>query len=233
MTIGIRVFTLGALAMLVPAVASANDAVPTAGSGFYILGRIGTALPIDQDVEFTLLGKGEYDPDSGLGFNAAVGKHLGNGWRAEVSYRYLRGNDGEVKFDIGLDLQLEGHGESHNVMFNVLRTVGSFDTMFGTIEPFVGAGIGLQILDKTDIKAGAPIFTPPFDFTDDGTDTVFAAALHAGYEMQLRPGVALTSQWTLNWADEGKFSSVIPGFSTTRDAQVEVTTFTGLRFDLN
>lgn len=229
---GIRAVSLVALAMLAPAVASANDAAPSPNSGFYILGRIGTALPIDQDVEYTLLGKGEYDPDSGIGFNAAIGKRLGDGWRAEFSYRYLRGNDGEVKFDVGLDLQLEGHGESHNVMFNVLRTVGSFDTMFGTVEPFVGAGIGFQILDKSDIKAGAP-FTPPFDFTDDGTDTVFAAALHAGYEMQLRPGVALTSQWTLNWADEGKFSSVIPGFETTRDAQVEVTTFTGLRFDLN
>ncbi|MFN0219917.1 MAG: outer membrane beta-barrel protein [Hyphomicrobium sp.] len=232
MTSGIRAVSLAAMTLLAPVVASANDAVPAPSSGFYILGRIGTALPIDQDVEFTLLGKGEYDPDSGIGFNAAVGKHLGDGWRAEVSYRYLRGNDGEVKFDIGLDFQLEGHGESHNVMFNVLRTVGSFDTMFGTVEPFVGAGIGFQVLDKSDIKLGTP-FNPPLDFTDDGTDTVFAAAVHAGYEMQLRPGVALTSQWTLNWADEGKFSSFIPGFSTTRDAQVEVTTFTGLRFDLN
>lgn len=155
----------------------------------------------------------------------------------ELSYRYLRGSDGEVTFDSGFVLQFDGHGESHNVMFNVLRTVGTFDTMFGQIEPFIGAGIGFQHFDKTDIKAGAPIFTPPFSFTADGTDTVFAAALHAGYDMQIAPGITLTSQWSLSWAGEAEFAAnsppFPPGTSTSRDSQFEVTTFTGLRFDLN
>ncbi len=239
---GIRFLVVAALSAVASQSVQAGDTVPTTSNGFYLLGRIGTALPIEQDTKTEFSGfaggptiKGSYDPDSGYGLEAAVGKYLGNGWRAEVSYKWLRGTDGELEFDDpGISFDLDGNGESHSVLFNAYKTVGSFDTMFGTVSPFVGAGVGFSILDVTDIAFVIGPGFPPIKAGGDGTDTVFAAAAHAGYDMALAPGVTLTSQWSLQFADEAQFSGQVFGFTNnSRDAQVQISTFTGLRFDLN
>lgn len=57
--------------------ARADEHLPADGAGFYFTARIGSALPIDQDITSGFYGDGEYDPDSGIGFQGAVGKHFG------------------------------------------------------------------------------------------------------------------------------------------------------------
>ena len=240
---GFRLLAIAGLCVVASPPLQADETAPTTSSGFYVLGRLGTALPIEQDTHTTISGVpgapslgGKYDPESGFGVEAAVGKYLGDGWRAEVSYKWLRGTDGTLEFDgaPGFAFQLDGNGESHTVLLNAYKTLCSFDTMFGTISPFVGAGIGFSVLDITDISfqifPGSPFLKPG----GDGTDTVFAAAAHAGYDMVLAPGVTLTSQWSLQYAEEATFRGQFFGFiDTSRDAQVQISTFTGIRIDLN
>ncbi len=239
---GFTFFVIVCLSVVAAPSVQAGDAEPTTSNGFYVLGRLGTALPIEQDTKTELAFasggpkiKGSYDPDSGYGLEAAVGKYLGNGWRAEVSYKWLRGTDGTLDFDIpGFGFELDGHGESHSVLFNAYKTLGSFDTMFGTVSPFVGAGVGFSVLDVTDLSFQLIPGVPFFKAGGDGTDTVFAAAAHAGYDMALAPGVTLTSQWSFQYAGEAEFSGQVLGLTNnSRDAQVQISTFTGLRFDLN
>lgn len=230
----ITTFVVGGLCLVTSPPAQAGDAAQASNSsGFYVIGRVGSALPIDQDITSEVLGEGDYDPDGGFGLQGAIGKHLGGGWRAEVSYTWLRGTDGKATFDdsfFPVELKLDGRGESDTVLFNVLRTVGTFDTFVGQVSPFVGAGIGFSHLDRSDITlAGAPSGF----LAGDSTDTVFAAAAHIGFETELAPGVTLSSQWSFQYADEAHFDNVLFGTDLTRDGQVQVLSFTGLRFDLN
>lgn len=111
----------------------------------------------------------------------------------------------------------------------MLKTVGTFDTVLGSVSPFVGAGLGFSHLDRSDIR---PTSIGSSSGGND-TDTVFAAAAHLGFETKLRPGVTLSSQWSLQYADEAQFDNAFFGFDLQRDGQVQVLTFTGLRFDLN
>lgn len=53
---GLRAALLICLSMSGTAVAEAGDGAPSERNGFYILGRLGTALPIDQDVAFNGIG---------------------------------------------------------------------------------------------------------------------------------------------------------------------------------
>jgi opacity protein-like surface antigen len=229
-------FAAGLCAAAASTVAFADShTAPSDSSGLYIIGRIGSALPIEQDVTVSNAfgsGSGEYDPDGGIGFQGAIGHHFADGWRAEVSYTHLRGNDGELTLEgFGPPFELDGTGKSHTVLFNVLKTVGTFDTFLGPVSPFVGAGIGFSHLDRSDIDL---VFAPGFlgSFPSDNTDTVFAAAAHVGFESKLAPGVTLSSQWSFQYADEAEFENAFAGFADlNRDAQVQIMSFTGLRFD--
>lgn len=224
----LRIMTVAGLSTFAAASAHAGDTAPLDQGGFYVLGRLGTALPIEQDIRNPIFGKGDYDPDDGFGLEGAVGKYLGDGWRAEVSYKWLRGSDGTASFDSGAVFQLDGHGQSQTVLFNVLKTICNFDTPFGTISPFVGAGVGFSSLDRSDIKL-VGFGTIP----GDDTDTVFAAAAHLGYDVNLAPGVTLSSQWSFQYADDATFKGAFLGFDLERESQVQISTFTGLRIDLN
>ncbi|MGE0857341.1 MAG: hypothetical protein AB7L18_14775, partial [Hyphomicrobiaceae bacterium] len=104
------------------------------------------------------------------------------------------------------------------------RTLGRFETRFGQMEPFFGAGIGFSHFDIEEL--GGP-------FTTDHTDIAFLGVLHAGYELKLQDRLSLVSQASLAYTSETEFQSVIPGISTIRDGQLDIVLHTGLRFDLN
>jgi opacity protein-like surface antigen len=221
-------FAAAFIAGLPTQTAQAEDGA-SSQTGFYILGRLGSAMPTGENIESGLLGKGEYVTDDGIGAQGAVGYHLGNGWRAEVSYTWLQGSDGDAKFPFG-KIPLDGEAQSETVLFNILKTVGTVDTFLGTMHPFVGAGVGFSHFDISDITTQIPFFIPA---GADSTDTVFAAAVHFGFDSRLAEGITLTSQWSVQYADDAEFPGAFIGTSLIRESQFQIMSFTGIRIDLN
>lgn len=220
-----------ALCALVTA-ASATAAVAGGGEDppaprthdWYASALFGGPLPLSQDFVTETVSPGEYKPDWGIGGWFAIGRQLGADWRADVAVSLVRGYDGKVKFDNGFVNNFDGHSDVVSVLFNAYRTVGRFDTRFGQIAPFLGAGIGFSHFDLEEILGA---------FNVDHTDTVFVGALHAGYELKLSDRASIVSQYSLAYTGEAEFATVIPGASTVRDASVDLLIHTGIKFALD
>lgn len=212
-------------ASTVATLAGGGDDVPAPrANGWYMSALFGGPLPLSQDFVTETVSPGDYKPDWGIGGWFALGRNFGDGWRADVAVSLVRGYDGKVKFDNGFVNNFEGHSDVVSVLFNGYRTVGRFDTRFGTVEPFLGAGIGFSHFDLEQILGA---------FNVDHTDTVFVGALHAGYELKLSDKASIVSQYSLAYTGEAEFATVIPGASTVRDARFDLLIHTGIKFALD
>lgn len=215
--------SLGATALARPAQADSHGGLPNL-SGMYVTFGIGGPITTKQDFDDTLFGQGSYEPDWGFGGLVEIGRYVGNDWRFGVAVNWVRGFDGELRLDdIPLRVDLEGHSDAVSVMFNLDHTICELDTVFGKIRPFVGGGLGFVYYDVQDFGGGGP---------GDKTDTAFAAALHLGYDMKLGEGLTLTSRYSVAFTGEAEFDQAA-GATTTKDSEVDLLVFTGLRFDLN
>lgn len=226
--IDFRPAAVAALALLTGiAPAAADDGAGpqiTQRQGYYVTTAIGGPLTTKQDFDDTLFGKGTYEPDWGLGGAVEVGRYFGDRWRLGVGLSYTRGFDGDLELkDLGVKFGLDGHSDVFTVMVNADYTLCAIDTMFGKVEPFIGGGLGIAHYDVKEFGGGGP---------GDKTDTAFAGAVHIGYDMALRPGVTLTSRYSVGFTGEAEFDQAL-GATTTKESEVDFLGFTGIRFDLN
>jgi opacity protein-like surface antigen len=201
-----------------------EDVPAPAANGWYMSALFGGPLPFSQDFVTETVSPGDYKPDWGIGGWFAIGRKLNEDWRADIAVSLVRGYDGKVKFDNGFVANFEGHSDVASVLLNAYRTVGRFDTRFGRIEAFLGAGIGFSHFDLEQILGA---------FNVEHTDTVFVGALHAGYDLKLSEKASIVSQYSLAYTGEAEFATVIPGASTVRDSRLDLLIHTGIRFALD
>lgn len=202
------------------------DSMETQASlaGTYVTVSVGGPFTTKQDFDDTLFGKGTYEPDWGLGGTLEIGRYIGPNWRMGLELGFIRGFDGELKLkDLGITNKLDGHSDVFTGLVHVYYTICELDTFVGTVKPFVGAGIGFAHYDVKEFGNGGP---------GDKTDTAFAAALHAGYDIKLRDGVTMTSRYSLGYTGEAEFGQVLNA-TTTKQEEIDFLGYTGLRFDLN
>ena len=216
-------FVLSAAAAA-PAIAG-GDVLPSS-DGWYVQAGIGGSVTKDQDFKNPIVGKGSYEPDFGIGGIVEVGRQLSDKWRVGIGAGWARGFDGKLDFKDPalLDANIDGHGDVYTLHLNAYYYLGEMQGLFGPIQPFVGAGIGLTHFDIGDVGGVSG---------DDKTDTVFSGALRVGYDTKLRPGITLTSTYSLGYTGEAEFTNHFGFPNTTRESQVDFIAFTGLRFDLD
>lgn len=183
-------------ALLHSGIAAAAD--PT---GWYLGGDIGFSKTLEAD---WVLNNG-WAPAHPTPFDnnwvgaLKVGKDLG-AWRAEVEYAH-RSNDakhfGPPPYDVD---NAKGKITSNTLMFN-----GYYDfTATGRITPFVGAGIGANRVKADDIRKD---LTPTDCCTGivDGSDTVVAAQVMAGFAYQAAPNLDLTFEYRYLFSGKPSF----------------------------
>lgn len=197
---------------------------PKAPTGTFISASFGGSVTTEQDLDDTALGKGTYTPDFGVGGLIEIGQHLGAGWRMGVELGWTRGFDGEQDvFALNQKYNLEGYSDVYIALLNVYYTVGQLDTPLGQIAPFVGAGIGVAYYDVSNFSGSGP---------GDKTDATFAGALHFGYELALSPTMAFTARYSIGYTGTAEFGLARDEI-TTKQSEVDILGYTGLRFDLN
>lgn len=204
----------------------ADDHSLPSSNGWYVQAGIGGSLTKDQDFKNADVGNGSYEPDFGIGGNVEVGRFLSDKWRIGVSFAWARGFDGKIDFKNPAtpDGNVDGHADLYTLHFNANYYLGEMQALFGPIQPFVGAGIGFTHFDTGD-AGGA--------FGVDKTDTTVSGALRVGYDFKIRPGITLTSSYSLGFTGDAEFTNIGGFADTKRDSQVDFITFTGLRFDLD
>ncbi|MEM6413050.1 MAG: OmpA family protein [Pseudomonadota bacterium] len=181
-----------------------------AGDGWY--GTIGAGYTImnpDLDTEITgggFLTDTDADYDGGFGVLGAVGKSLGNGFRAELEYSY-RNNDARF---IALDGQgglgsfIDGAGftgqlESHVAVVNLIYELDIVDF----ITPYIGGGVGYSRI------IGEFNGTSPTGLTvNDGESGVVGQAI-AGFEIPLSDQVAFDVSYRYLQAEDAAFTGTI------------------------
>lgn len=222
----LRAFYFSILFAVIAVPAAADDHTQTGANGWYVQAGIGGSITKDQDFENPLVGKGEYKPDFGIGGIVEVGRQLSDTWRVGLGAGWARGFDGKLDFkDPSLtDSKIDGHGDVYTLHLNAYYYLGEMQGLFGPIQPFVGAGIGLTHFDIGDVGGASG---------KDTTDTVFSGALRVGYDTKLRPGITLTSTYSVGYTGEAEFTNNFGFPNTRREAQVDFITFTGLRFALD
>ncbi len=216
-------FIISMLTMVATPAFSADETPPADAGGLYVSTMIGGPLTTHQDFD-DVSGPGTYSPDWGLGGQVELGRHMSNVWRIGLGLGWTRGFDGDLTLDgFGVKIPLDGHTDVYTAMLHTYHTVGSFPTHFGPLDMFVGAGLGVAYYDVEDFGLGGP---------GDKTDTAFVAALHIGYDVELQPGIALTSRYSLAYTGEAEFDQA-PAGKTVKETEFDFIAMTGIRFDLN
>ncbi len=132
-----------ALALIVPGVAHAADALPR---GWYL--DVGGLANFETDADSKLAGttdKIKYG--TGWGVSAGYGYAFGNGLRAEMEVTY-RSNDVDKVTGVGTTAKSDGSINNTSFMGNVY-----YDIATGTrFTPYVGAGIGPAVVTADKIR---------------------------------------------------------------------------------
>ena len=138
--------------------------------------------------------------ETGYGVQAAIGRQVGR-FRLEGEIGFTRDKQdhyvaiapptGRIPADVEQD--------TLRAMVN-----GYVDLSDGSIQPFIGAGIGAARVDLKFVAARAPFPTePPRELIND-RDTKFAYQLMGGLAVPLTERLRLTAQY--RWFDVGKFA---------------------------
>ena len=198
-------------------------AYSTASHGWYIEVRGGGAVPVNHSFTSTATGAGEYKPNTGFNIGVDIGKYLTDNWRAELGLYWNRGSNGSATLGGGAPIAHTGSVDVYSFMGNLLY---SFDTN-SSMRPYIGAGIGLSHFDFNGLGAVGG------GFTITGSDTVFSAALLTGVDFKIGERTAITSRYSLSWADGGRYSTTTPGLTVRTSGEIEHIFGIGLRVDLN
>lgn len=180
---GFKIALLAAASVFaVAAAARADDSGPdlTLSNGWYVAGSAGLAF-YQNSANRSGTTSFDLSTDPGFAVTGAVGKELGNGFRAEgeLGYRQFAMDHGTVYRPGGMGISTgsaSGNANAFSVMGNGYH---DFSTN-GPIKPYVGAGIGVARVALSDVTVGGA------NAVND-SDTVFAYQGMAGFSYQLTP----------------------------------------------
>jgi outer membrane protein OmpA-like peptidoglycan-associated protein len=174
-----------ALAVTLPFAAQA------ATNGIYVGGAAGVNFATDAK----LTGGAVSDTvkfDTGVAGALSLGYGFGNGFRSEIEAS-LR-NNGANGVKSGVPANIGGSTSTWGLLFNTLY---DFDT--GTaFTPYIGAGIGLAIVDAKLTGNGATVY--------NDTDTAFAYQAIAGVSYAVNNNLALTADYRYLGTTNNKFN---------------------------
>ncbi len=155
-----------------------------AGAGFnYLMGSSDTVAGRSLDVGF----------EWGYVGVLSVGYGFGNGLRLELEGSYRSNDVDTIKASgIGSLPRSSGTAASYGVMFNAL-----YDFRLGPVMPYVGAGIGYQWHDYSDVGFSQRNATGSANLTFGGNEGAFAyqAILGVALPIDSVPGLALTAEY--------------------------------------
>lgn len=172
--------TVAALA-LAPAAYADDASTPTDSNGWYMSGSLGMAFMEQQS---NRSGTANFDvtpSNPGIAVTGAVGKELGNGFRAEgeLGYRQI-GLDHGIVYSSGGTGASSGAASGNANAFSVMGN-GYYDFQTGSpLRPYVGAGIGFARVEMSSVGIGAGSAV-------NDSDVDFAYQAMAGLEYQLTP----------------------------------------------
>ncbi|GJL94350.1 MAG: membrane protein [Hyphococcus sp.] len=175
------------------------------------------------------------DYDHGVGIYAALGKHLGSGFRGEFEVAY-RNNDIRhiapvaptfAGFPAGT---ISGDTSTYSFMLNVLY---DFNNVSSAITPYIGAGIGLAVIDN-DISGinlpGNATSPGAIAYGSDGSTGAIQGI--AGVAIQLAEQLSLDLSYRYFVTDKKEYSGAINGVASNIAAEYAThSLFAGLRWD--
>jgi opacity protein-like surface antigen len=161
---------------------------------YYVSGNIGAVQVMDSDVTETGPGytiNGEFEFDTGLGVNGAVGVSLGDlRLEGELSYRQVDFDSvtidsltvGSSTFTSLGSADVGGDATSYGLMGNMWYDID----IGGKLKPFIGGGIGVARVEvDIDSVGGVPV-------SASGDDTVFAYQVGAGIGYDISDKIVAT-----------------------------------------
>jgi opacity protein-like surface antigen len=141
--------------------------------------------PDDIDASVTGAGSASIENDSGFMVNAALGKYVFDSMRAELELAVRQADYDRVTAG-GASTSGSGDINLTTVMVNAY-----YDFNLGwPVTPYVGGGVGVGILDGTDVSVGARRVSGP-----DSTEFAYQGILGAMYQV--------SPQWSLGL--EGRY----------------------------
>lgn len=144
--------------------------------------------------------------NDGIALGGAIGRRLGTSFRGELETSF-RTNTSDFASDGTTTADVSGHLYTYAGMANLYYDIHQFKIF--SLTPYVGAGLGLAVIDGDFNVGGTSI---------DLNTEEFAYQFIVGTTKQLRTGVALFSEYR--------------HFNVDSNPDLEMDTFTyGLRFD--
>ena len=218
--------------------------VASAGEGFYVSGHAGIAVAGASETSVTvgagLLTKGDTSYDFGLGGGAAVGytfpqAHSLGGFRVEAEFDFFHANPDKHKSKAGLaaglpKFKVSGSINQYSFFANGYRDFDELKDIIPSVTPYLGAGVGISIIDVNRVGLATPV--PTGKFSD--TDAVFAGQLIAGLAYDIMPGMVLGGEYRFIITSDPHLKDTVAGFAvkTRSDNYRHVFGFT-LRYYIN
>lgn len=123
-------------------------------SGYYVQGNLGANIIVQDDVDLSIDGLGDfsgsYDADTGYAIGGALGKYFGNGFRSEIELAYRSNDVGDIEAE-GETFQTDGDIASTSVFLNGYYDFAVENSAF---VPYIGAGAGYVNIDAEDENEG-------------------------------------------------------------------------------
>jgi len=116
-------------------------------SGYYVQGNLGANFIVQDDIDVSIDGLGEfsgsYDADTGYAIGGALGKYFGNGFRSDIELTYRSNDISDVEAE-GEDLDTDGEITSTGIFLNGYYDFAVENSAF---VPYIGAGLGYVNVD--------------------------------------------------------------------------------------
>ena len=116
-------------------------------SGYYAQGNVGANFIVQDDIDVSIDGLGDfsgsYDADTGYALGGALGKYFGNGFRSEIELTYRSNDISDVEAE-GEDLDTDGEITSTGIFLNGYYDFAVENSAF---VPYIGAGLGYVNVD--------------------------------------------------------------------------------------
>jgi outer membrane protein OmpA-like peptidoglycan-associated protein len=164
-------------------------------TGLYVSGGAGANFLQNETLSTVpgLLPKRSYTFDPGVASEASLGWGYGNGLRAEIEGDFLTNHVSGVKGLAG-PRRAGGYQQEYGGFVN-----GLYDFSFGLpIYPYLGLGVGGQILDANNFNQSAPgfVFPQPGRSHSNGA-FAYQGIAGAGYPLPWVPGLSLTTEYRM------------------------------------
>ncbi len=185
---------------------------------WYVESRLAVGIIPTYHVTTTGLGDGTYAPQHAFNVAGDVGMYLTRNLRAEVEVAW-----GGISKGTAYGFVHAGNARMLTVLGNLLY---AFDAPWPWVRPYVGGGLGFvnTQINRLGAVGGA--------FVIDGSDTTFAAALHAGLDFPVWQRLMITSRYTALWTGEQSFGSIPAVVTMTKKSSVDSIISLGLRYNI-